>query len=293
MPFLAAVPAIAAGLGAAGAISGTTAAVIGGVGAAGSALYGASQGSKAASAAGRAADATQINIDRLNEQTKAIARQNALDSAELERQMTPEVPQLRTSANQAILGGIGPTSSETLARAKLTGGIDTPLYSAGGSAMSPLLAAAIEKAKSELALSGQLPQDVRNAVMRSSAANAAAVGGGGLGLGRDLSARDLGLTSLDLLRQRLAAATTLGQAEVGVNQFDKSFGLNVAGANENALLGRLQTLQGIDNAQFGRALSAGSYGQAIQQPVVGLDPSAVASPTKPTFRVRPRRISST
>lgn len=46
---------------------------------------------------------------------------------------------------------------------------------------------------------GELPDDVLNEVYRRSASQAYAGGFGGSGLGRNLTARDLGLTSLDLM----------------------------------------------------------------------------------------------
>lgn len=97
---------------------------------------------------------------------------------------------------------------------------------------SGLLSDAIAKARSDLALGGALPQDVRNLVAR----NAAAKGGmvGSIQLGRDISARDLGLTSLDLAQRRLQNAQSLGAAELASDQFNVSNTLTADQFNASA-----------------------------------------------------------
>lgn len=55
-------------------------------------------------------------------------------------------------------------------------------------------------------LRGELPADVQSAVQRSSNAQAFAGGFGGSNFGRNMTARDLGLTSLNLIQQGLSSA---------------------------------------------------------------------------------------
>jgi len=55
-------------------------------------------------------------------------------------------------------------------------------------------------------LAGELPKDVVGQIQRNSAERAGAGGYGGSGMGRNLEARDLGLTSLQLTQQGLGAA---------------------------------------------------------------------------------------
>ena len=212
---------------------------------------------KAINAQKDAAKAAQIDIDALNEQTKTISRQNALDSAALEKQLNPEVPLIRTAANQAVLGGIAKSPQEQQSMALLQSALAN-----GGNA--PLLQEAIAKARSNLALGGKLDAETQNAVTRSGIANAGAVAGaqGGVNLGRDVVARDLGLTSLQLENQRLAQALGAGGQEQ---------------QGEQLQLQRMQMLQGLDQAGFGRAMAAGQYGESIRQPNVGLDPTAIAN----------------
>jgi hypothetical protein len=75
-------------------------------------------------------------------------------------------------------------------------------------------------------------------------------------------ARDLGLTSLQLENQRLAQALQAGGFEPQMANVETQ---------------RMQLLQGLNQAGFGRALAAGQYGESIRQPNVGLDPSSIAN----------------
>lgn len=54
---------------------------------------------------------------------------------------------------------------------------------------------------------GKIPDDVRNAIGRNTAGRSVYGGYGGTGMGRNLTARDLGLTSLDVMTKGLDSAT--------------------------------------------------------------------------------------
>ncbi len=196
----------------------------------------------------------------LEQSTAALSEQNARRSAELERQLTPEVPQLRTAANQALLGGInGNQYDMSQAKGMLQGGM-------GGQFNTPLLQAAIAKAQSDLALGGGLSQDAQNLATRKALANAGTVGGGGLGLGRDLVARDLGLTSMQVEQQRLANASMLGGQELSAQQ-----------AQAANMLNHISLLNSINQGEFGRNLDTARFAESIQRPIVGLDPGSAAN----------------
>lgn len=260
----------------------TTAALIaGGLGAAGS-MYSAN---KAAKAQQEAAKASQVDINALDARTRAIARQNALESAALEQELTPEVAALRRQSVEGILGGMGTTAREQSIADLLYGGLGTQLGTPAPTSEigSPLLRAAITKAEQDLALGGRLPADVQNAVSRAALARTGR-GMGSLGLGRDVVARDLGLTSLDLERQRLAQASSLGGQELGMTQAQAQQRMSenearnqLAFSNAANMLNKINLLQNVQGAGFGRTLSAAGLGQSIAQPVVGLDPGAIAS----------------
>lgn len=236
---------------------------IGAVSGIGSLLLGAKSISQASKSA------PQVNIDQLNQQARAIAIDNARASAELERQMTPEVPALRTRANEDILRTMGRSQELDSATRLLAQRLGSDV---AGPTESALLNAAANRAQSELGLGAALPQDVRNEIMRAAAARSGTVSDG-LGLGRDISARDLGLSSLQLLQQRLQNASQIGQQQLGQQQFNVGTNFN----NQANLFNTIQALQSLRQGEFARALGAGQYGQAIAQPVVGIDPSSVAN----------------
>lgn len=265
MPFLALAGPIAGALGASAGTAGL-------IGAAGSVAGGLLANSQAKKVAGQAANASQVDIDALDAKTREIAKKNALQSAELERQLTPEVPQLRTAANQGVMAGLAPSASDQAAESFLLQSLGHP---AASQLNTPLLRAAIAKAHSDLALGGELPLDVRNMVARRAASTAGTVAPGGLGLGRDITARDLGLTSLDLSNQRLQNASQLGGQELALEGENANLGFN----NAAHALNIVQLLQQLSGARFGRNLAAAQYGESIQRPVVGLDPGSVADVT--------------
>lgn len=213
---------------------------------------------RAANAAKDAANASQVDIDALDKKTRDMALRNAHESAALERQLTPEVPALREAANRGVLAGLGPNESEEAYTQFLSGQLGKNI------GQTPLLSAAIERAKADLALGGKLPQDVQNAVTRQALATSGAVSGN-LGLGRDLTARDLGMTSLDLYNQRLKSATELGgmESEASLN-------------NAAHMVNTVQLMRAINQDKFSRNMAAAQYGESIQRPVVGLDPGSVA-----------------
>lgn len=155
---------------------------------------------------------------------------------------------------------------------------------------SALTRQAVEAAAADLALGGQLPQDVRNLVARNALQRSGQVSGG-LGLGRDLTTRDLGLTSLDLRNRRLSNAAALGQQEAALGQANAALrqqnaalGLTAEGMNLDSerfgrgnLFDTASFLQNVENGDFARALSAAQLGQNIAAPMSGLDPGAVAN----------------
>lgn len=259
-------------------------------------------------AATRAGQKSQVDIDQLNELTKRIATQNAIDSSNLERRLTPEVPLLRQAANSGVLSGLDPSTNgyaqqaaaiqklleqqQGVAGTKSYGTVDQP-----SSLDTPLLRSAIAEAGEQLRLGGSLSPELQNLITRRSLAQGGTVAGagGGLGLGRDLVARDLGTTSLSLQQQRLQQALGAGQLEQGLgmaqqgfatnrlnnqlNADQAAFGMNLA-TNQNTTgnqLNLLSLMQQLQGGQFNRQLAAAQYGQSIRQPIVGLDPSSAAN----------------
>jgi hypothetical protein len=224
----------------------------------GSALQGSKDAKSAQKDALAAAQAGQVNISSLDAMTREIAKRNAEQSAALEKAMTPEVPELRTAANKAVIAGLQPSSAQNAAA-------DSLFARLGGTVSTPLLQAAIDKAKSDLALGGKLGVDQQNEVARRAIARTGSVTGG-LGLGRDVTARDLGLTSYNVEQQRLQNAAGIGGQELQREQF-----------NNTNFLNQFQALQNYYNNNRSFSLGAAQYGQSIAPPIVGLDPSSAAN----------------
>lgn len=226
---------------------------------------------QAKKAAQGAAGAGQVDIMALDAKAREIALRNAHDSRALEEAMTPEVPQLRTDANNQVLQQMNPSGVDEYSRNALASLNANPV----GHANTPLLQAAIAKAKANLALGGQLSPEAQNAATRGALSTAGTVAPGGLGLGRDLTARDLGLTSMAIENERLAQAAQLGGQELSLAGLNTGTDFN----NRAGLLNSISMLQGVQGNQFNRALSAAQYGQSIAPPVVGLDPGSVVDLT--------------
>jgi hypothetical protein len=306
---MAAVSSIIAGVGAAAAVGGT--------------VIAANSARKANNIAQDAANkpAPTVDIPGLQTQAQQIAAQNAANSAALEAQYNPGAANLRAGSLQALLQSLqSPTPNYGTRNTAFDGApsqdprtqaiLDSiaaqsgqPLATTGFD--SALTRQAVQAASAQLALGGQLPQDVRNLVSRNAFAKSGQVSGG-LNLGRDLTTRDLGLTSLDLQNQRIAQAASLGQQEAALEQANaalrqnseqygrnslltaaNAFGqndaqnasnyFNAANRSDSNYFNQASLLSSIQNGDFSRALSAAQLGQNISQPASGLDPGSVAN----------------
>lgn len=272
---------------------------------AGAGIYGAVKGAdQARKAANQASDQAKaaaagtgggaVNIAQLDQQAREIAQRNAADSAALEAQYNPGAQQLRAGSMQAVLAGL-PRTPETERLSQLImaqAGQPLSRISAPGAEQfdSALTRQAVEQAAADLVLGGELPQDVRNLVARNALARSGQVTGG-LQLGRDLTTRDLGLTSLDLRNRRLQTAAALGaqeaalgQGNANLRQASNALGVNVAGLNMQGeqygrgnLFDSASFLQNINSGDFSRALAAAQLGQNIAAPMAGLDPGSVVN----------------
>jgi len=279
----------------------TTVAVVSAASGAYSAAKGADQARKSANQANDAAKAAAagtgggaVNIAGLQTQAQQVAKENAANSAALEAQYNPGAQQLRAGSLQQVLAGL-PRTPETERLSQLImaqAGQPLSHINAPGAQQydSALTRQAVEAASNDLKLGGQLPQDVRNLVARNAFARSGQVSQG-LQLGRDLTTRDLGLTSLDLYNKRLANAAAIGQQEAALGQGNASLrqandalGVNVAGLNMQGeqygrgnLFDSASFLNNVSSGGFSRALAAAQLGQNIAAPMSGLDPGAVVN----------------
>jgi hypothetical protein len=231
------------------------------------------QANDAAKAAAAGTGGGTVNIASLDQQARDIAAKNAAGSAALEAQYNPGAAELRASSLQQLMN-LPSVSPETRTVADQIAAQAGTAPSA--SYDSPLLRDAIAKAQADLALGGELPQDVRNLVVRNALAKSGAVTGK-LDLGRDLSTRDLGLTSLDLENRRLANAAAIGGQEAGLEQGNANLDFQSQLAGTNNLFNSANFLSSIDSGQLAAALSKAQLGQNIAQPMSGLDPGSVVN----------------
>jgi hypothetical protein len=150
-------------------------------------------------------------------------------------------------------------------------------------------------------MSGELPQDVQDQIMRSDAFQSMMGGFSGSSMARNLTARDLGLTSLDLIGKggsamqqwsKLAetsydpfiiktmeqagttAANNAGQRDV------TQFGYNVAAAPDPGAAGTfaLDTALGMQMLSFGLGAAGGAIGGAGAAAATSRGSSATAAP---------------
>lgn len=227
----------------------------------------------AAAAAANQAPAT-VDIAELQKQAQSIAQENAANSAALEARYNPGAAQLRQQSLSGLTQSLQPNLQVNAIANQIAA--QAGAMPTGISYDSPLLREAIAKATADLQLGGQLPQDVRNLVMRQALAKSGSVSGG-LNLGRDIGVRDLGLTSLQLEQQRLAQAAALGQQEAALGQGNANLSLQAQLAGQNNLFNSGSFLQSVANGDFSKQLAAAQLGQNIAQPMSGLDPGSITN----------------
>jgi len=231
----------------------------------------------AANAAQQAASKAQINIGDLNDQVNDMASKNAVLSQQLEDQLNPGVTQLRSASTAALLNSLVPSAQQQALSAGLTKDLNTP-QTLPDLQRSALLNGAIQTAQNNLALGGKLDTDTQNSVTRAALAKAGTVQGGtGLGLGRDVTARDLGLTSLQLEQQRLNDASNLGQVDQGINSTQQQLQNQLNQTNQTNRLNISSLLNSLGQQQFQNQLNVGQFTQGIQGPTVGIDPGSAAN----------------
>lgn len=239
----------------------------------GATAYGASQQAKAAKEAGKAGGAAQVDIAGLDAQARALSKRNLAESNALEEQFNPEVAALRRQATESLLGYTnGPDTGRDALRSSLFNDFNTgnqPL------ARSALLDDAIAKARSDLAMGGGLSTSTRNEVTRRAGANAASMGGGVPGLGRDIAARDLGISALGLEQARLQAAGALGAQDQAVLAQQAQ----LANQNFDRRMSTASLLSDLDGQTFAQRLALANFGQSIARPESGLSPSSLVDLT--------------
>jgi len=218
--------------------------------------------------------APTVDINALDRQAREFALRNAAEGAALERQYNPGAAELRAGGLSALLDSLNPDArqEEIVARIMSQAGDPLTAYTFD----SPLTREAIEAARADLALGGAIPLDVQQQVARRAFERSGSVSGG-LGLGRDISARDLGLTSLDLRNQRLARAASIGAQEAALERENAGIRSAAEAYGRGNLLQSGDFLTRVLSGDYAKALAAAQLGQNISMPETGLDPGTVAN----------------
>lgn len=220
------------------------------------------------------APAPTVDINALDAQARQIAQRNAADSAALEAQYNPGAAELRRASLGAVIDALAAGSPASALQERILAQAGTPLTAQQFD--SPLTRDAIEAARSDLALGGNIPLDVQQQIARRALARSGTVTGN-LGLGRDLTTRDLGLTSLQLRDQRLARASQIGAQEAGLEQANAAMRAAADRYGRDNLFDSASVLNQIASGDFARAFGAAQLGQNIAQPAAGLDPGSIAN----------------
>ena len=197
---------------------------------AGVSLYGMSENRKAANKAADAIAKNKIDIPQLMEDARKNAEENLKASISLERTYQPGTAALRLLGDEGLVNlATGNVSSLNLR--------DSILAQAGST--NPLLQASTDSILSQLRLGGKLDAETQAQVTKAALEKGGTAGIAGSGANRGLVARDLGLTSLQLLQSRqqagLSAGSLLSQdlatrAGLAMNAYgqDSNTALNIA-----------------------------------------------------------------
>jgi hypothetical protein len=280
----------------------------------------------------------RVDINSLNQQVRDQARQNIIASQALEAEFDPVAAQLRSAAQQEMLAAMGLTDSTfynpilppvsdfrgLLANRETAGdvnlvrqnllrdlGMEFDDISMPEISDPAMLERVREMIMSDLMMGGQLDRETQNMVARRAGMTSGAAGTLGSRSARDLTARDLGLTSMQLRDQRMGRAADMGLQDRAANERQQSLAdsinkfnasQRIQGAQLNIQRGGLLT--DIDSRQTGMLFDAEARDQASRAaaaaagtadqnrrlslagaffdrpgPMAGLDPEAIANLT--------------
>ena len=214
--------------------------------------------------------AKPINISGVIDAARTQAKDDLQNSLNLEQQYLPG-----QYAN--MMGSFGLTNSilsgNTQAQqvqGRLLDQAGTSLVNPGAAVNNPLTSASNASILQSLNMGGSLDASTQAQVMQNALQGAGTAGISGSGAGRGLVARDLGLTSLQLLQSRQNQASQAGNAYAAL-------ALQGQGLQLQDYLSRMGVAQGAVNAQNQYSLGLGGQMNNLVLPNSGLSPSQVAS----------------
>ncbi len=233
------------------------------VGAVGSAVQGNQARKAAAGAAPKPLDISQIIAD-----ARQNAANNYANSFALESQFRPGSAALRTTADNSLGNLATGNTAGFQARDSLLGQLSGSQISSTGS--NPLLEASAASILDSLKLGGALGRDVQTQAAKAALEKGGAAGISGSGAARGLLARDLGLTSMQVLNQRQGQALQAGSTLEGIKMQNDQLRLN-------DFLGRIGAAQSAAGQDTQRAGLISQIMDARALPESGLSPGALAN----------------
>jgi len=253
---------------------------------AGAASIGSALINKSGSGGGGGIPIEPLNIDDIDRRMRELAMRNLQEGRMVEQMYRPEFAQMRGVVDQSMLdrarrAQAGMSDQEDLRQLFLQG-LQAPPEELSMPELerSALLQDALAQAREELSMGGALPREIQNAVTR-----AALAGAGQSGLeqgvaGRDIVARDLGLTGLDLRNQRLNRAAQLGELETGINVGQQALRDSINRANVALRQQKRQEigegLRFLEDLGFRDFTTATQAAMGTPLPQLGLDPGSFA-----------------
>lgn len=215
----------------------------------------------------------QIDLDELDKLVQSQSRENIEGSRALEREFDPFTAAMRELFPQQIYNRAQDTEVDRLIRSAM-GMFEDGMGEDVGAPIEvdPLFTQARDQAEADLAMGGELPIEIQNLIARTAAGKASQAGTLGTGLGRDLAARDLGLTALDLRKQRQENAANIGSQATTLNQIVNQFNAGLEQQNRNNRTSNLSFLEGLGANR--RAETAAAISRPAPQ--YGLDPASIA-----------------
>ena len=215
--------------------------------------------------------AQPLDVSKAISDAQTQATNDLQNSINLENQYLPGQAQNRADSwNLTNQIASGSTPLQQMQLSGLQQGSGVTAASTGAMLNNPLTAASLNSILQSLNMGGQLDPSTQAQVAQSALQGAGTAGISGSGAGRGLVARDLGLTSLQLLQSRQNQASAAGNAY-------GALGLQQQGLQLQSYLGQLGLIGQATGQQQQYSLGLGSLMANTPLPNSGLSPSQVAS----------------
>lgn len=221
-----------------------------------------------------------LDIAKVIADARTSAAQNYADSFSLEQQYNPQQAALRTTTNSALSNlASGNTPGQIASNSLLDqiGNSKVDVSGIGSGSVNPLLAESTNRILANLRLGGALGPDVQAQTVQAALEKGGAAGISGSGAARGLVARDLGLTSLGLEKDRIAQAQAAGTTQAQLGFQGQQLQLNGQSLQLQDFLQRLGLAQTASGQDTQRTDLLSQIVDSRALPSAGLDPGSIAS----------------